>query len=76
MLGVPASEGAWTVFVLAGHSLQKWRLADGEPEKLVFVAELDRMVREGFHAAVWENCAADQVSRSKSIIKMSTDHSF
>lgn len=60
MLSVPNNDGTWTVFVLAGHSLQKWILSTTETEQLVSVSELNRLVRDSFHNAVWDNCVGDQ----------------
>ncbi|KAK9884080.1 hypothetical protein WA026_005018 [Henosepilachna vigintioctopunctata] len=53
------NDKTWTVFVLTGHSLQKWKLSPGEPEQLVYVAELGRLVRDNFHAVFWENCIGE-----------------
>uniref|UniRef100_A0A1B6E0K1 Nucleoporin Nup133/Nup155-like N-terminal domain-containing protein n=1 Tax=Clastoptera arizonana TaxID=38151 RepID=A0A1B6E0K1_9HEMI len=40
--------GEWNVLVLAGCSLQKWQLHNGETEKLVYEVDLGRPVREAF----------------------------
>lgn len=61
VLGNLNSDGGWTSFVLAGHSLQKWKLYQDKPEELVFVIELNRIVRDHFHAMLWENVIGDQM---------------
>lgn len=63
----------WTVFVLAGHSLQKWRLSTKEPEQLIFVAELNRLVRDGFHMSVWDNCVADPTETDTWLLDIQSD---
>lgn len=73
VLTVPSSDNTWTVFVLAGHSLQKWHLSSKEPEQLIFVAELNRLVREGFHMTVWENCGADQTETDTWLLDIQSD---
>lgn len=59
VLTVLNGDGTWTAFVLAGHSLQKWMIST-ETEQLITVSELNRLVRDSFHNAVWENCVGDQ----------------
>lgn len=57
---MPHKDNTWTIYVLAGHSLQKWLLSTQEPEQLVSDTELNRLVRNSFHSAVWDNCVGDQ----------------
>lgn len=73
MLAVPSPENTYTVYVLAGHSLQKWKLSSVEPEQLIFVAELNRLVRESFHMTVWENCGADQMETDTWLLDIQPD---
>lgn len=73
VLTVSSSDNFWTVFVLAGHSLQKWRLSAKEPEQLIFVAELNRLVRDGFHMAVWDNCVADHAETDTWLLDIQSD---
>lgn len=40
--------------------LQKWKLITNESEQLIFVADLNRIVIEGFRTIVWENCSCNQ----------------
>lgn len=59
-MSVPSTTSdTWAVYVLADHSLQKWHLTKTE-EELIFVAEVNRMVRDSFRSALWENCVGDQ----------------
>ncbi|CAH1116722.1 unnamed protein product [Phaedon cochleariae] len=60
VLSVPNKKGTWIVYVLAGHSLQKWILSNQEPEQLVSISELNRLVRDRFHSVVWDNWVGDQ----------------
>lgn len=73
MLSVPNSDGTWTVFVLAGHSLQKWILSTSETEQLVSVSELNRLVRDSFHNAVWDNCVGDQAEIDTWLLDIQSD---
>lgn len=66
-------DNSWTLFVLAGHSLHKWRLTPGEPEQLVYVAELNRLVRDSFHVTVWDNCGADQGETDTWLLDIQSD---
>lgn len=38
----------WNVIVLAGHSLQKWQLATGFMERLIYEADIGRPIRDAF----------------------------
>ncbi|XP_025830293.1 nuclear pore complex protein Nup133 [Agrilus planipennis] len=60
VLTVPESEEIWKVYVLAGHSLQKWELMSNEQEQLIFIIELNRLIADNFHNSIWENCGGDQ----------------
>lgn len=53
VLSTPGKDGYWIVYVLAGHSLQKWILSSFESEQLVFISDLTRIVKEKFHSLVW-----------------------
>lgn len=68
-----APEDSWFVYVLAGHSLHKWRLSLHESEQLVYMAELNRLVRDGFHMTVWENCNADQSETDTWLLDIQSD---
>lgn len=54
------TENSWIVHVLAGHVLQRWKLVANEPEHLIFVTDLNRIILEGFRTIVWENCSCNQ----------------
>ncbi|KAJ8941363.1 hypothetical protein NQ314_010426 [Rhamnusium bicolor] len=73
VLSVPNSDGTWIVYVLAGHSLQKWILSTSDAEQLVSVAELHRLVRDSFHAAVWDNCVGDQAEIDTWLLDIQSD---
>lgn len=60
ILSVPNTDDTWSVYVLADHNLQKWVVSKQDTETFIFVAELNRMVRDNFRAAVWETNAGDQ----------------
>lgn len=49
----------WTVFILAGHSLQKWKISSNQPEQLIYMVELNRLVRDHFRSAMGENCVGE-----------------
>ncbi|XP_049818107.1 nuclear pore complex protein Nup133 isoform X2 [Aethina tumida] len=67
-------DNTWTVYVLAGHSLQKWSLSDRDTENLVFYAELNRLVRDSFHNAVWDNCIGDQTDIDTWLLDIQPDN--
>lgn len=54
--------------MLAGHSLQKWKLSTNEPPQLILITELNRMVRERFYSSVWESCPGDRMDRLASLM--------
>lgn len=41
------------LYVLMRNSVQKWYLEDGSPEKLCCECDLDRLMKEQFHEALW-----------------------
>ncbi|XP_017772484.1 PREDICTED: nuclear pore complex protein Nup133 [Nicrophorus vespilloides] len=47
------------IYVLAGHSLQKWQVGSGDAEHLVYVTDLSRQVKDSFVSSLWENCGGD-----------------
>ncbi|XP_044746474.1 nuclear pore complex protein Nup133 [Coccinella septempunctata] len=51
--------GSWTVFILAGHSLQKWKISPSEPEQLIYMVELNKLVRDHYRSAMGENCVGE-----------------
>lgn len=61
------------MYVLAGHSLQKWKMSPFESEQLIFVTELNRFVRDGFHSTVWENCGGDQTETDTWLLDIQSD---
>ncbi|XP_044263471.1 nuclear pore complex protein Nup133 [Tribolium madens] len=63
---------AWTVYVLADHNLQKWQLSKND-EELIFVAELNRIVRDSFRSALWENCVGDQTEIDTWLLDIQSD---
>ncbi|CAH0552008.1 unnamed protein product [Brassicogethes aeneus] len=73
VLSLSNNDNTWTVYVLAGHSLQKWVLSLGEPEQLVFVAELNRLVRDNFHHAVWDSCVGDHAEIDTWLLDIQSD---
>lgn len=51
---MPGGEGdERAVLVLSAHSLQKWYLIPGEPDKLVYECNVEKYIREGFVDHVW-----------------------
>ncbi|XP_057660912.1 nuclear pore complex protein Nup133 [Diorhabda carinulata] len=54
VLSVPNKDSTWTIYVLAGHSLQKWILSNQDNEQLVFMSDLNRAVREKFQTTLRE----------------------
>lgn len=60
ILSLSNNNGTWTVFVLAGHSIQKWLISQTGTEQLIYMAELNRLIRDNFMNRVWENCGGDQ----------------
>lgn len=46
----------WTLFILAGHTLQKWVLVPGEIERLIFEIDVNRFAVDGFQKTIWEHC--------------------
>ncbi|KAK8723506.1 hypothetical protein OTU49_011745, partial [Cherax quadricarinatus] len=61
VLGAEKNERA--VLVLSAHSLQKWYLIPGEPDKLVYECNVEKYIREGFVDHVWgrERAGATQL---------------
>lgn len=47
------------IYVLAGHSLQKWKLSNHESEEFLYAADLTRPVKEGFFNTFWETCGGE-----------------
>lgn len=70
---MPNKDGTWTIYVLAGHSLQRWILSTQEPEQLISVSELNRLVRYSFHAAIWDNCVGDQAEIDTWLLDIQSD---
>ncbi|KAG7173289.1 Nuclear pore complex protein Nup133-like, partial [Homarus americanus] len=63
-VGVPGAENdERAVLVLSAHSLQKWYLIPGEPDKLVYECNVEKYIREGFVDHVWgrERAGATQL---------------
>lgn len=58
----PAYDGCeWVLYVLAGHTLQKWVLIKGELERLVFECDINRFAVDAFHKTIgvsfqFKNC--------------------
>lgn len=48
-------------------------MSNSEPEHLLFVTELNRFVRDGFHATVWENCGGDQTETDTWLLDIQSD---
>jgi nuclear pore complex protein Nup133 len=67
------SGDTWTVYVLADHSLQKWQIWKNDTEELIFVVELNRMVRDNFRSALWENCVGDQTNIDTWLLDIQSD---
>lgn len=59
VLSVKQSDDNWWVFVLAGHMLQKWHMSINEPERLLYITELGRVIRDAFQCTAWESCGSD-----------------
>lgn len=60
--------------MLAGHSLQKWKLnSRGQQEQLIFVAELNRLVTDGFLATAFETCTGDQSDMDTWLLDIQSD---
>ncbi|CAH1978388.1 unnamed protein product [Acanthoscelides obtectus] len=60
VLTAPSIDGAYTVYVLAGHSIQKWQIKHREQDQLAWACDVARSVRDRFRAAVWPGCGGDQ----------------
>ena len=73
VIGVPSEGRKWIVYVLTGHSLQKWMLSVDEPDQLIFVADLTRSLIEGFCGTVWENCNTNQADAETWILDIQPD---
>ncbi|KAG5890186.1 hypothetical protein JTB14_010650 [Gonioctena quinquepunctata] len=73
VVSAPNKDGTWTVYVLAGHSLQKWILSNQETENLVSISELNRTVRERFHSVIWESCVGDQAEIDTWLLDIQSD---
>ncbi|XP_023018139.1 nuclear pore complex protein Nup133 [Leptinotarsa decemlineata] len=73
VLSIPNKDSTWTIYVLAGHSLQKWILSNHDNEQLVSITELNRMVRDQFHSAVWESCVGDQAEIDTWLLDIQSD---
>lgn len=59
VLSVKQSDEQSWVFVLAGQMLQKWQMSYNEPEHLLYITELGRVIRDAFQCTAWESCGAD-----------------
>ncbi|KAJ8952742.1 hypothetical protein NQ317_010760 [Molorchus minor] len=66
------SEGHFDNLLLAGHSLQKWLLSP-ESEQFTSIEELNRLVRDSFHNAVWDNCIGDQAEIDTWVLDIQSD---
>ncbi|CAG9859414.1 unnamed protein product [Phyllotreta striolata] len=53
ILSTKDADQNWIIYVLAGHSLQKWMLSNYETDQLMFMVDLTRIVKEKFHSVVW-----------------------
>ncbi|KAK5648850.1 hypothetical protein RI129_003742 [Pyrocoelia pectoralis] len=73
VLTVQESENAWIVYVLAGHSLQKWKLQSNNEEQLIFVTELSRLIRDSFCATVWEQSGGDHSDVDTWLLDLQSD---
>ncbi|KAJ8925587.1 hypothetical protein NQ315_009427 [Exocentrus adspersus] len=73
VLAVPNSDRTWTVFILAGHSLQKWILSTTETEQLVSVSELNRLARDSFHNAIWDTTVGDHTEIDTWLLDIQSD---
>ncbi|KAK3877177.1 hypothetical protein Pcinc_018094 [Petrolisthes cinctipes] len=63
-VGVPGDEpNERAVLVLSANSLQKWYLAPGHPDKLLYECNVEKYIREGFVDHVWgrERAGATQL---------------
>ena len=72
VLSVPSGD-TWAVYVLADHNLQKWQVSKNDTEELIFVVELNRMVRDSFRSALWENCVGDQTEIDTWLLDIQSD---
>lgn len=59
VLSVKQNEEQSFVFVLAGHMLQKWQMSYNEPEQLIYITELGRVIRDAFQCTAWDSCGSD-----------------
>ncbi|KAF5282596.1 hypothetical protein FQA39_LY05003 [Lamprigera yunnana] len=59
VLSVQGNDNTWVVYVLAGHSLQKWKLSSSDGVQFIFVVELNQFIRDGFRDAIWEQSGGD-----------------
>ncbi|GJQ78399.1 putative nuclear pore complex protein [Trypoxylus dichotomus] len=73
ILTVPIDENSWFIYVLAGHSLQKWKLSSNGQEQLIFVAELNRLVSDGFLLSAFETCTGDQSDMDTWLLDIQSD---
>ncbi|KAL0269100.1 UNVERIFIED_CONTAM: hypothetical protein PYX00_006935 [Menopon gallinae] len=56
----PAYEGCeWVLYVLAGHTLQKWVLIKGELERLIFECDVNRFAVDAFQKTIGEHCGGN-----------------
>ncbi|KAK6635816.1 hypothetical protein RUM44_001070 [Polyplax serrata] len=47
-------DNEWMLYILAGHTLQKWILVDGELERLIFECDINQLGVEAFQKTIWE----------------------
>lgn len=46
-------DNEWMLYILAGHTLQKWILVDGELERLIFECDINQLGVEAFQKTIW-----------------------
>lgn len=73
VLTVAGEEDEWTVYIVAGHSLQKWHMSLDEPERLAFVVELNKFVRDGFHSTVFDRWDDHQAETETWLLDIQSD---
>lgn len=58
-MGVPGAQGEErAILVLSANSLQKWYLAPGQADQLVYECNVEKHIRESFVDHVWVSLAA------------------
>lgn len=53
VVAVNSGDCGYLLYVLAGHTLQKWLIVFGEIERLVYEVDVNRLAIDAFQKTIW-----------------------